>query len=272
MDNGWDSEESVRNIGAVVDVLGFDYESYVLDWEKFKDIQKAFLKASVVEAETPTDIAIQGALHQKAAQHGVRFILSAGNLATEGILPAYWHYNAKDYRYLSAIQRRFGKVSPKSLPTFTLLEEFWYKFIKGIRILYPLNYIYFSKEQAIATLEGEVGWRRYGGKHHESRYTKFIQSYLLPVKFGIDYRKATFSSEICFGNLTRQEALERLKQPLYNEEEVKREKVFIAKKLGWSLAEFEAVLNLPPRSFANYPNSKKTLEFFYRLYRRFFIR
>lgn len=273
MDNGWDAEESVRNIKAVAGALHFDYDSVVLNWEKFRDIQKAFLKASVIEAETPTDIAIQGALHQKAAEHKVAYILSAGNLATEGILPAYWHYNSKDYKYLSSVQRRFGTLPVrKLLPTFNLWEEVWYKFVKGIRIIYPLNYIRFAKEEAIAILENKIGWRRYGGKHHESRYTKFIQSYLLPEKFGIDYRKATYSSEICFGNKTRAEALQLLQQPLYQQEEVEREKKFIAKKLGLSFDEFEQILALPPKSYKDYPNNQQLLEFFYRTYRKIFTK
>ena len=55
LDNGWNSEEAVLNIKNVAKKLGIDYESYVLDWDEFKDLQLAFLKASVPEAEqTPT--------------------------------------------------------------------------------------------------------------------------------------------------------------------------------------------------------------------------
>lgn len=270
MDNGWDTEIAVRNIKTVVDHLGFDYEAYVLDWEEFKDTQLAFLKASVVEAETPTDIAIQGAIHKIAAKHGIKYVVSGSNLVTEGILPYTWHYNAKDEKYLFAIQKQFGTKRLRKLPLFSFWQELWYKFIKNIRIVYPLNYIQFSKEEAIETLMQEMNWRKYSSKHYESRYTRFVQSYLLPQKFRIDYRKATFSSQICAGTMTRAEALVLLQQPIFKEEEIEQEKIYVAKKLGITGNELDNILALPPKSFHHYPNNQKKLEFYYRLYRKFF--
>jgi hypothetical protein len=270
MDNGWNAEEAVRNMKKIADLLELDYESYVLDWEEFKNLQLSFLKASVVEAETPTDIAIAGALHKVAAKYGIRYIISGGNLATEGILPRDWHYNAKDLRYLKAIHNRFGKRPLRNFPSFGLFQEGWYKFFKGIRIIYLLNYIRFSKTEAKEILNRQLHWEYYGGKHYESRYTKFIQSYLLPVKFNLDYRKATLSSEICSGETCRAKALEMLQIPVYNPEEVEREKKFIAKKLDVSLSELNEIIQLPPKTYRDYPNNEKTLDFFYRLYRKFF--
>lgn len=130
MDNGWNSEEAVQNIRNIAEKLGIDYESYVLDWEEFKDLQLSFLKASVPEAETPTDIAIPVALHKMAAKYGVKYILSGGNFATEGILPKLWHYDAKDKTYLNHIQRKFGKVKLKKFVTFGFLKEAYYKVFK----------------------------------------------------------------------------------------------------------------------------------------------
>ena len=272
MDNGWNAEEAVRNMKNIADRLDFDYESYVLDWEEFKDLQLSFLKASVIEADTPTDIAILGALHTVAAKYGVRYIISGGNLATEGILPRTWHYNAKDMRYLGAIHGQFGKRPLRHFPSFGLLKESWYKFFKGIRMIYLLNYIRFSKTEAREILKKELNWENYGGKHHESRYTKFIQSYLLPVKFNLDYRKATLSSQICAGEICREKALELLQQPIYNPDEVEREKKFVAKKLDISPAELEEIIQLPPKTYRDYPNNEKKLEFFYNLYRKYFER
>jgi hypothetical protein len=119
MDNGWSSEEAVMNIKNITKKLEIDYESYVLDWEEFKDLQLSFLKASVPEAETPTDIAIVAALHYFAAKYNVKYILSGGNLATEGILPKSWHYNAKDLKYFNHIQKTFGERRLKKFPTFS---------------------------------------------------------------------------------------------------------------------------------------------------------
>ncbi len=268
MDNGWNSEAAVKNIKNVAGKLGIDYQSFVLDWEEFKDLQLAFLKASVPEAETPTDIAIPAALHQIAAQYRIKYIISGGNFATEGILPKSWHYNAKDVKYLKAIHWQFGSGKLKTFPLFGFQHEIYYKYFKGIRMVYLLNYVPYSKKDAMKVLEDELGWKYYGGKHYESKFTGFIQSYLLNEKFKIDYRKATFSSQICAGEMTRDEAIELLKEPPYNPEIVQQEKEYVAKKLNISLDEFNDIVNLPAKSYQDYPNSKKFLEFIYKIYRK----
>jgi N-acetyl sugar amidotransferase len=270
MDNGWNSEEAVLNIKNIASKLQVEYESYVLDWEEFKDLQIAFLRASVPEADTPTDIAILSSLHKVAAKYGVKYIVSGGNFATEGILPKTWHYNAKDLRYFNHIQKRFGKKRLKKFPTFGFLTEMYYKFVKGIKMTYILNHVPFDKNEAMALLEKELHWKYYGGKHYESKYTGFIQAYYLFEKFGIDYRRATFSSQICVGAATREEALEVLKTKPYNEEQIRIEKTYIAKKLGLSDQEFEAILHLPAKWYRDYPNDEKRLNFVYDTYRKLF--
>lgn len=266
LDNGWDSELSVQNIKAVVNNLGFDYESYVLDWEEFRDLQIAFLKASVIEAETPTDIAILGSLHKVAASYGIQYVISGGNLATEGILPAHWHYDAKDTKFFNAVHKKFGSKKIKSFPNFGFWKEVYYKFIKGIRIVYILNYIPFTKKEAISVLETELNWKQYGGKHHESKFTAFIQSYLLPVKFNLDYRKATLSTQICTGEISREQALEELKESPYNAEKIKYDTEYVSKKLNISDKEFEMILNDTPKTYKDYPNNEMILKRIYRLY------
>lgn len=270
MDNGWNSDDATLNIKNIAKKLGFDYESYVLDWEEFKDIQLAFLKASVVEAETPTDIAILGALHKVAAQNGIKYIISGGNLATEGILPKMWHYNAKDTKYFNFIQKTFGTKKARKFPNFGFAAEMYYKLIKGIKIIYLLNYVDYNKEDAMKILQEELGWKYYGGKHHESHFTKFVQSYLLPRKFDLDYRKATFSSQICTGKMTREEAIEALKAPIYDEAEMEKEKEYIAKKLSINKAELNSIIELPGKYYKEYPNDEKRLNFIYSTYRKYF--
>lgn len=268
MDNGWNSEISVKNIKNVVTKLGFEYLSYVLDWEEFKDLQLSFLKASVPEAETPTDIAIPAALHKIAAQNKIHYIISGGNYVTEGILPKSWHYDAKDVKYLKAIHRKFGRKKLKTFPTFGYKNETYYKMIKGIRTIYLLNYVPYSKKDAMKILEDELGWVYYGGKHYESKYTGFLQSYILPTKFNIDYRRATFSTQICAGEIDRDTALEELKNPPYDPSKVEEEKAYLCKKLGIKSEEFEAILKAEPKSYKDYPNNKAMLEFIYNLYRK----
>lgn len=270
MDNGWNSEKAVLNIKNITRKLGIDYESYVLDWEEFKDLQLAFLKASVPEAETPTDMAIPAALHYVAAGHGVKYILSAGNLATEGILPKSWHYDVRDMKYFKHICRTFGAKKLRKFPTFGYRREIFYKLIKGIRMVYPLNLVPFVKEDAIKLLVEKFDWVPYGAKHYESRYTRFIQSYYLYEKFGIDYRRATLSALICSGDIERACAVEQLRSKPYEPQWIEEDKQYIAKKLGISREEFDSILDRPAKWSWEYPNDHKKLGFIYDTYRLLF--
>ena len=270
MDNGWDSETAVSNINSVVSNLGIDYESYVLDWEEFKDLQLAFLRASVPEAETPTDVAIPAALHYFAAKYNVKYILSGGNLATEGILPRSWHYDVKDVRYLAYIQRRYGTRRLKNFPTFGYKKEVYYKLVRGIRTLYPLDHVPFNKESVISLLSSKFGWKNYGGKHHESRYTKFIQSYYLVEKFNIDYRRVGLSLDICNGKIGRDDANEQLQSKAYCTEEIETDKSYIAKKFGISKSELELMIQAPAKWYWQLPNDQSKLAFIYDTYRKIY--
>lgn len=270
LDNGWNSEEAVQNIKNIAKKLDIDYESYVLNWAEFKDIQLAFLKASIPEAETPTDIAIPAATHIYAKKYGVKYIISGGNFATEGILPKYWHYNAKDLKYFNAIKKKFATRRWKTFPTFGFKSEMYYKLVKGVKMIYLLNLVPYAKDEAMEFLKNELDWKYYGGKHYESKYTGFIQSYYLYEKFGIDYRRATLSTQICTGEVQRDTALEVLKTKPYDSEKVKEEKLYIAKKLGVSLDEFEEIVNLPAKWYTDYPNDEKRLGFIYDTYRKIF--
>jgi N-acetyl sugar amidotransferase len=270
MDNGWNSDIAVRNIKRVADGLGVDYESYVLEWNEFRDLQLAFLKASVPEMETPTDIAIPASLHDVAARYGVRYIIAGGNYATEGILPKSWHYDARDLTYLKAIHARFGKVPLRRFPTFGYARETYYKIIKRTRFVYMLNMVRYSKRDATERLKREFGWTEYSGKHHESRFTRFVQSYILPTKFNIDYRRATLSPQICTNEISRADALAILQKPPFDAAQVASEKEYVAKKFEITIDELERILALPPKTFRDYPNDHQLLETIYSVYRRFF--
>ena len=270
LDNGWNSIEANQNIRNIASKLNIDYECVVLDWQEFKQIQAAFLRASIPEADTPTDIAILAILHKMASKHGVKYILSGGNFATEGILPKHWHYNAKDLRYFKHICSNFGPVKLRSFPTFGFVKEAYYKIFKGIRMIYFLNYLSFDKTESISLLKEKLDWKEYGGKHYESKYTGFIQSYYLYNKFNIDYRRATLSSQICAGTVRREDALEALKNKPYSEDRVSIEMKYIAKKLDFSEEKFNALLMDKPYWYTRYPNDEKRLNFIYNLYRRLF--
>jgi len=267
LDNGWDSDISVRNIKRIVDKLGFDYQSYVLDWEEFKDLQLSFLKASVPEAETPTDIAIAAVVFDAADKHGIKYIVGGSNYATEGIRPYWWHYDKKDLKYLKAIHKRFGAKKLRTFPTLGYQKEIYYK-LKGVKIVYPLNLVPYTKAGAMEVLEKTYQWKYYGGKHYESKYTGFIQAYYLYEKFKIDYRVATFSTQICAGEITRAQALEELARKPYDDAKIEIEKDYLCKKLDIPRREFDAIMAAPPKTYKDYPNNKKFLEALYGAYRK----
>ena len=269
VDNGWDTTTSVDNIRALCNGLGLDYVSRVLPWEDFKEIQVSHLRASVPEMESPTDIALLEELHKVAAEYGVSYIISGGNYITEGILPKSWHYNAKDKKFAKAIHAKFGRRSVKYFPSFDFLKEAYYKFWKGIKMVYLLNYLPFNKTKAIETLQ-TLGWKRYGEKHHESFYTRMVQAYILPKKFNIDYRKATLSTKICTGEITRAEALRRLAQATYDEATIASDINYVCKKLGLQPEEFEAMMQSQVLSYKDYPNDEFRLTVLYGAYSRLF--
>ena len=270
MDNGWDSEEAVNNIKYLCTQLNIDYQSYVLNWKEFKDLQLSILKSSIVEVAIPTDVAIAGICYKVASEHNIKYILGGGNIQTEGILPALWFYNPKDLKLLKSIQSKFGSETLKNFPSFDYKIEIYYKFIRRIKMVYLLNYMPYSKDKAIEVLENQVGWKNYGGKHHESVYTRFVQSYIQPVKFNVDYRRATLSTQICTKEMTRENALIELKNKPYNKDTLEEDKIYVSKKLGIELSELEKIMKAPPKSYKDYPNDEKKLAFIYKIYKKYF--
>lgn len=259
LDNGWNSELAVANIERTVTKLGLDLHTHVIDWEEFRDLHRAFLLASVANSEIPTDHAIVATVYRAAARHGVRFILGGGNLATESIMPASWMYDAKDLRHLLDVHRRFGTRRLRTFPTFTLGHFAYWTFVKRIRTINVLNYQQYVKADAIALLQRELDWRPYAAKHGESLYTRWFQTYILPVKFGIDKRLAHLSSLIVSGQKTRAEVLRELEQPPCSPEQAREDTEFVLKKLGLSQREFDDILQAPIRTYRDYKSNAAVL-------------
>lgn len=247
-DNGWNTELAVANIESIVRRLGFDLETWVMDWAEFRDLQRAYLMASVLDLEVPTDHMILGALYRTAARHGIRTILSGTNYATEWLLPKAWNYRKSDLINLKSIHARFGERPLKTLPSLGVWQQSWYAKRYGIRTEALLDLTDYKPSEARLKLEAEFGWRSYGDKHHESVFTRFYQGYILPKKFGIDKRKAHLSNLILTGEIDRDEALRALQLPHYDEDEQMRDKAYVSKKLGFSPGEFEEILRQPNRT------------------------
>lgn len=264
-DNGWNSELAVDNIERIVSRLGFELATHVMNWEEFRDLQRSYFLASVVDIEVPTDNLIFGALFRLAAKHKVRTILSGTNYATEWLMPPRWNYRKNDAVNIRTIQQIFGSRKLKELPILGVWNQGRYTLLNGIRTFAPLDLVDYSKAGAKKLLMEELGWRDYGGKHYESVFTRFYQGYVLPRKFGIDKRRAHLSTLILTGEITRDEALAELQQPTYDETSQAEDRAYVGKKLGFSEEEFNRILAAAPLPHETYGTDARQRELFFGL-------
>ena len=262
-DNGWNDEMAVANIETIVKKLDLRLETFVMNWPEFRDLQRSYFKASVLDLDIPTDHMIFGALHKIADQHGIRYILSGNNFATEWLLPRAWYYSKFDLVNLEAIHAKFGELPLKHLPKLGAWQQLYYRRIKAIEDVKILELVEYSKTEAKQFLIDKLGWRDYGGKHYEQVFTRFYQGYILPLRYGIDKRKAHLSNLILNGEITRDQALAELQQPTDDPDRQQFDKQYVAKKLGWSDKEFDAILAQPPvphEAFGNDAAQRKMAE------------
>ncbi|HMO76131.1 MAG TPA: N-acetyl sugar amidotransferase [Sphingopyxis sp.] len=264
-DNGWNNELAVRNIENICKKLGFELNTFVMDWEEFRDLQRAYFKASVVDLEVPTDHMIMGALYRLAAKHKLKYILSGVNQATEWLMPPTWIYAKYDLVNLKNIHKKFGERPLKKLPALGVWQRAWYQLVRGVHSEPVLDLVDYDKAAAKELLIRELDWVDYGGKHYESLFTRFYQGYILPHKFGVDKRKAHLSNLILSGQMTREEALRELQQPTYDEVLQERDKAYVRKKLGFTESEFEAVLTLPNQRHEIYGTDRGQRDLYFRI-------
>jgi N-acetyl sugar amidotransferase len=251
-DNGWNSELAVHNIERIITKLDFHLHTFVIDWEEFRDLQLAFLKASIVDIEMITDHAIITKLYQLAIENNIKYILSGTNVVTEAILPRSWVHDKRDHVHIRAINKQFGTIPLRTFPLFTSKLK-WQVEWKGIKSVSLLDLLPYNKEQVKRRIETELGWRDYGGKHYESIFTRFYQGYILPNKFNIDKRRAHYSNLICSGQLSREEALEKIKNPQYERSVLNSDYEFVLKKLGLTEEEFHKIMTAPIKKHTDYP-------------------
>lgn len=257
LDNGWNSELAVKNVENIITRLGFDLYTLVVNWEEFKDIQLSYLRASVVDIEVVSDHAIFSTMYKLAREKNIGSIISGTNIVTEYIMPPSWLYQKMDFANLKDIHGRYGKVKLKTYPSFDFKKYVYYSAVLRLTPVSILNYVPYNKKEVKEVIKRELGWRDYGGKHYESIFTKFYQAYILPEKFRIDKRKAHLSTLICSGQMSREEALAELEQPLYNPMELKADKEYVEKKLGLSEEEFEKIMQLPVKRHQDYKSDRK---------------
>ena len=206
-------------------------------------------------------------LYKVASQNGIKHILTGVNFKTESVLPLKWGYGYFDLKYIKSVHRKFGSIRLKTYPSLSLLKLFYYSKVKGIKFISFLDYVNYDKKDAMKIISDKLNWTDYGGKHYESVYTRFYQSYILPVKHNIDKRRAHLSNLICSGQITRSYAINELKKEIYPEDKIKSEKQFVANKFGLTIEQFTALLKKDNKTFEEYKTNYELFEFLKKLKR-----
>lgn len=258
VDGGWNSELAVNNIEVMIDKLGLDLYTEVIDWEEMRDFQLAFFKAGVSHIDLPQDHAFVATLYNFADKYNIKYILNGGNISTECVRnPMEWCYYGTDMAQIKDIHSRFGTIPLKNYPLSPILRhKFYLRYIRGIKVVKPMNYFPYIKKDAVKLLTETYGWKEYPQKHFESRFTKFYEAYWMPTKFGYDTRKVQYSSLILTGQMTRKEALERLKAPAYDPATIADEFKYIATKLNITEEELRSYMDAPNKTYKDYKNQE----------------
>ncbi|MBK7107115.1 MAG: N-acetyl sugar amidotransferase [Ignavibacteriae bacterium] len=258
VDGGWNSELAVHNINVMIDKLGLDLYTEVINWEEMKDFQLAFFKSGVPHLDIPQDHAFVATLYNFAEKYKIKYILNGGNIATECVqYPMYWLYYGTDMVHINDIISNFSTLEMKTYPFSSIFKhKIYLRYFKGVQVVRPLNYIPFVKADALKLLEKKYGWKPYPQKHFESRFTKFYEGYWLPERFGFDTRRVQLSSLILTEQMTRDEALNILSKPAYDPMTIKDEFNYIATKLGITKDELQHYFEMPKKFYWDYKNQK----------------
>lgn len=267
MDNGWNSELAQNNVANLIQTLGVDLYTHVIDWKEYRNLMQSFFDADVIDVELLYDNAVLAVIFQQAARFGVRTILSGANQATEGMqMPEGWNWFKFDKRNILALSKAHTGQKLKSFPAIGTLQWLWYEKVKGIRLVPVLDLMPYNKFDIMAALERDYGYKPYPYKHYESIFTRFYQGYILPMKFGVDKRKLHHSTLVVSGQMTRQAALDDLKSVAYGSaRSVEQDKRYFIKKMRWTAEQFETYIKRPPVAHDAYKSEKGLWEFLSRL-------
>lgn len=258
VDGGWNTDIAVNNIQMLVDGLGLDLYTEVINWEEMKDFQLAFFKSGVPHLDIPQDHAFIATLYHFANKHKIKYILNGGNYATECVRnPKEWLYYGTDMAQIRDIQKQFCARPLNTYPFSSILfHKLYLRYFKGVRVAKPLNYLPYTKENAIKILSEKYGWRPYPQKHFESRFTRFYEGYWLPTRFGYDTRRVQYSSLILTGQMARDEALALLEKPAYDPATIDEDFEYIATKLGISVDDLRHYHAMPLKTYRDYKNQE----------------
>lgn len=259
VDAGWNTDQAVSNIEKLVDGLNLDLYTEVINWEEMKDLQLAFLKSQIPDQDLPQDYAFFSALYKFAKKNKIKYVLTGSNYSTECCRePEEWGgYPGIDTTLVKSIHRKFGKKPLKTFPLVDILKyKIYYRYGLGMQVFKPCNYVPYIKKDVEDFLEERFGWQRFQHKHHESRFTRFYEDYWLPRKFGFQKRRAHFSSLILTGQMSREEALERVSKPEMTEEFLRHEFEYVANKLDLTVRQLQEIFEGENKTYKDYKNKK----------------
>ena len=264
VDAGWNTEQATSNIEKLITGLDLDLYTDVINWKEMKDLQRSFFKSQIPDQDMPQDIAFFSSLYKFAKKNNIKYVFTGANYSTECCRePEEWGaYPGIDVTLINDIFKKFGTGKLKTFPIVDIFKyKIYYQRILGMKVFHPLNYVEYNKKDVEKLLNEKFGWESFKHKHHESRFTRFIEDYWLPRKFGFDKRKAHLSSLILTGQMTREEALERISKPELDEQTLMNEKNYILSKLGFSQEEFEAIFKGENKTYKNYKSKRKLIGF-----------
>lgn len=270
MDNGWNSELAQNNIANLVQGLGVDLYTHVVDWQEYKALMQAFFDADVIDVELLYDNAMLAVNYEQAIKYNLKWMLSGSNQATEGMpMPVEWNWLKLDKRNIKNIARKFGEVKIKTLPTMSVMQFIWRKYVKGVKWTSMLDLMEYNKFDAMRELQERHGYKQYPYKHYESIFTRFYQGYILPKKFAIDKRRLHLSSLIVSGQMSREEAIVLLNDiPYPSESDMDEDVSYFIKKMGWSLEDLEGYISRPEKSHLIYGSEKWIWDFTFGVYKK----
>lgn len=270
LDNGWDSELAVKNVENIVKKTGFDLHTLVINWEEFKDLQRSFFKADVLDLELLSDHAIFASVYKLTREYGVKYLLSGANFETEAIMPSNWSWKKFDSTNIKDIHNKYGNIKLKTYPFMGTIKQAIYQRGKIAQWIHILDYLDFNKEKVMKILEDELDWKYYGGKHYESIFTRFYQGYILPKKFNIDKRRAHHSTLINSGQMTREYAIEDLKKEIYPIELQEEDFELVCKKLDFTHDEMNEYIQRKPKKHSDYKTNETIVNFMKYIYKKLF--
>lgn len=259
VDAGWNTDQAVGNIEKLVDGMGLDLYTDVINWEEMKDLQTAFFRSQIPDQDMPQDAAFFSGLYKFARQHRIKYVLTGANYSTECCRePEEWGaYPGVDKTLFRDIHQRFGSRKLKSFPlTDIFVYKILYQRLLGMQVVKPLNLVPYIKQDAEATLERLYGWKKFQHKHHESRFTRFYEDYWMPRKFGYEKRRAHFSSLIMTGQMTRDEAVQRIAKPELEEQFLQSEFEYVANKLDLTVDQLQEIFEGENKTFHSYRNKR----------------